>query len=77
MNQMSYLVHFEQSFCWVKIKKCPWLEDTVLSFLEAILLSFIKQVCFCTAEIHNLWTTISLQKKKKKFNEYKIKNQSY
>jgi len=32
-----------------------------LSLLEAIFLSLIKQVCFGTAEIDYLWTTISLK----------------
>ena len=32
-----------------------------LSLLEAIFLSFIEQVCFGTAEVNNLWTTISLK----------------
>jgi hypothetical protein len=30
------------------------------SFLEAILLSFVKQVSFGTSKIHNLWTPITL-----------------
>lgn len=43
------------------------MDPTVASspLLEAILLPFIKQICFGAAQIHNLRTAISLQRKQR------------
>jgi hypothetical protein len=34
----------------------------LLSFLEAVFLPLVKQICFCTAEVDDLGTAVSLNK---------------
>ena len=46
---------------------CMVIPNSMSSFLESILLSFVKQVSFGTPKIHYLWTPITLYKQYHKY----------
>lgn len=45
-----------ESVCAVDV-----IEGSTLSLLEAVLLSFVEQICFGATEVDDLWATISLE----------------